>query len=101
MKSLKLIPLITCLLLGCNPAPRGAGKPTPVTAGSSTTDARAGEAERQKERQIPCSAEWLKTATETQRKNCLSQSSINQAMNALSTRPSSTKKPSSTPTTQP
>jgi len=52
---------------------------------------------RQREKQIPCSAEWLKTATEAQKKDCLKQSSINQAMNALSTRPSSTKKtPSAT-----
>ena len=92
MNSLKLAPLITCLLLGCSPPPRGSDKPKPVTAQSSTADARAVEAERQHERQIPCSAEWLKTETETQRKTCLSQNSINQAMNALSTRPSSTKK---------
>jgi hypothetical protein len=47
--------------------------------------------ERQREKQTPCSAEWLKTVTEVQKKNCLQQSSINQAMNALSARPSSAK----------
>jgi hypothetical protein len=97
----KLIPLIACLLVGCSSAPKQADKPTPVTARPSTTDAQAVEAERQRERQIPCSAEWLKTATEAQRKGCLNQSSINQAMNALSTRPSSTtKKPPNTSTTK-
>jgi hypothetical protein len=87
----KLIPLIACLLIGCSSAPKQADKPTP-TARPSTSDAQAVEAERQRERQIPCSAEWLKTATDAQRKACLNQNSINQAMNALSTRPSSTKK---------
>lgn len=96
MNLLKLIPLIACFLVACNSAPKQADKPTPVTARSSTTDAQAVEAERQRERQMPCSAEWLKTATDAQRKRCLNQSSINQAMNALSTRPPSTQKPPST-----
>jgi len=48
--------------------------------------------ERQREKQMPCSAEWLKTATDFQKKNCLQQSSINQAMNALSARPPTAKK---------
>jgi len=97
----KLIPLIACLLLGCSSAPKQADKPAPVTARSSKTDAQAVEAERQRERQILCSAEWLKTATDPQRKACLNQNSINQAMNALSTRPSSTtKKAPSTSTTK-
>lgn len=38
---------------------------------------------------MPCSAEWLKTATAVQKKNCLQENSINQAMNALSARPAS------------
>src|SRR6266849_5140849 len=97
----KLIPLIACVLLGCSSAPKQADKPTPVATRSSTTDAQTIEAERQRERQIQCSAEWLKMATDTQRKACLNQSSINQAMNALSTRPSSTtKKAPSTSTTK-
>ena len=96
----KLIPLTASLLLGCSSAPKQNDKPTPVTARSSTTDAQAVEAERQREREIPCSAEWLKTATDAQRKACLNQSSINQAMNALSARPSSTKKPPNTSTTK-
>ena len=100
MKLPRLIPLITCLLVGCSSAPKQADKPTPVTARSLATDAQAVEAERQRERQTPCSAEWLKTATDAQRKACFNQSSINQAMNALSTRPSSTKKPPSTSTTK-
>ena len=95
----KLIPLTACLLVGCSSAPKQADKPTP-TARPSTTDAQAVEAERQRERQFPCSAEWLKTATDAQRKACLNQSSINQAKNALSTRPSSTKKPPNTSTTK-
>jgi len=95
----KLIPLIACLLIGCSSAPKQADQPTP-TARPSTNDAQAVEAERQRERQIPCSAEWLETATDAQRKACLNQSSINQAMNALSTRPSSTKKPPNTSTTK-
>ena len=53
------------------------------------SDAQAIEMERQREKQMPCSAEWLKTATDVQKKNCLQQSSINQAMNALSARPAS------------
>lgn len=100
MDLLKLIPLVTCVCLGCNPAPKYSQKPTPVTTRSSTADARAFGRERQEERRMPCSAEWLKNATEVERKNCLDQSSINQAMNALSTRPLSTKKPPSTSTTK-
>ena len=100
MNSPKLFPLIACFFVGCSSAPKQADKPTPVTAHVSTTDAQAVEAERQRERQIPCSAEWLKMATDTQRKTCLNQSSINQAMNALSTRPSSTKKPPGTAATK-
>jgi hypothetical protein len=100
MNLLKLIPLIACLLVGCSSAPKQADRPTP-SARPSTNDAQAVEAERQHERQIPCSAEWLKTATDAQRKACLNQNSINQAMNALSTRPSSTtKKAPSTSTTK-
>ncbi len=66
-------------------------KPTPTTR-SSPSDAQAIEMERQREKQTPCSAEWLKTATDVQKKNCLQQSSINQAMNALNARPASAKK---------
>src|SRR5216683_6086092 len=87
----KLKPLTACLLLGCASQPNQAQKPTPTTR-SSPTDAQAIEMERQRERQTPCSAEWLKTATDVQRKNCAQQNSINQAMNALSARPSSAKK---------
>jgi hypothetical protein len=89
MKFAKLLPLTACLLVGCSSQPQRQ-KPTPVTATSSPADAGAVEMERQREKQMPCSAEWLKTATEPQKKDCLKQSSINQAMNALSTRPSST-----------
>jgi uncharacterized protein YcfL len=88
MKFAKFLPLTACLLLGCNSQQQ---KPTPVTAQSSPTDTQAVEMERQREKQMPCSAEWLKTATEAQKKDCLKQSSINQAMNALSTRLSSKK----------
>src|SRR5258707_8884258 len=92
----KLIPITACLLLGCASQPNQAQKPTPTTR-SSPTDAQAIEMQRQREKQMRCSAEWLKTATEAQKKDCLKQSSINQAMNALSTRPSSKKKtPSAT-----
>jgi uncharacterized protein YcfL len=87
MKFAQLVPLTVCLLVGCSSQPQQ--KPTPVTATSSPADATAVEQERQREKQMPCSAEWLKTATEQQKKDCLKQSSINQAMNALSTRPSS------------
>ena len=48
--------------------------------------------ERQREKHTPCSTEWLKTATDVQKKNCQQQSSIHQAMNALSARPASAKK---------
>jgi hypothetical protein len=96
MNFAKLLPLTACLLLGCNSQPQQQ-KPTPVTSQSSPADAQAAELQRQREKQMPCSAEWLKTATEAQKKDCLKQSSINQAMNALSTRPSSKKKtPSAT-----
>ena len=91
MKISKLIPLTTCLLLGCSSQPSQLQKPTPTTR-SSPTDAKAIEMERQREKQMPCSAEWLKTATDFQKKNCLQQSSINQAMNALSARPPTAKK---------
>ena len=92
----RLLPLTACLLLGCN-SQSHQQKPTPVTAQSSPADAQAVETERQREKQMPCSAEWLKTATETQKKDCLKQNSVSQAMNALSTRPSSKKKtPSAT-----
>ncbi len=91
MKHSKLIPLTACLLLGCSSQPSQPQKPTPTTR-SSPSDAQAIEMERQREKQMPCSAEWLKTATDVQKKNCLQQSSINQAMNALSARPSSAKK---------
>jgi hypothetical protein len=96
MNFTKLLPLTACLLVGCNSHPHQQ-KPTPDTATSSQADAEAVETERQREKQMPCSAEWLKTATEAQKKDCLKDSSVNQAMNALSTRPSSKKKtPSAT-----
>jgi len=91
MKISKLLPLTTCLLLGCSSHPNQTQKPTP-TSRSSAADAQAIEMERRREKQMPCSAEWLKTASEVQKKNCLQQSSINQAMNALSARPPSAKK---------
>jgi len=91
MNFAKLLPLTAFLLVGCNSQPHQE-KPTPVSATSSQADAKAVEMARQHEKQIPCSAEWLKTATEAQKEDCLKQSSINQAMNALSTRSSSTKK---------
>lgn len=95
MKFAQLLPLTVCLLVGCSSQPPQ--KPTPVTSTSSPSDAQAVEQERQREKQMPCSAEWLKTATEQQKQDCLKNSSINQAMNALSTRPSSKKKtPSAT-----
>ena len=97
MNFAKLLPLTAYLLVGCNSQPHQQ-KPTPVSARSSQADAKAVEMERQRERQMPCSAEWLKTATDAQKKDCLKQSSINQAMNALSTRPSSKKKPPSATT---
>jgi len=97
MNFAKLLPLTAYLLVGCNSQPHQQ-KPTPVSAQSSQADAKAVEMERQRERQMPCSAEWLKTATDAQKKDCLKQSSINQAMNALSTRPSSKKKPPSATT---
>lgn len=90
MNFAKLLPLTACLLLGCDSRPQQQ-KPTPVSARSSPADAQAVELERQREKQMPCSAEWLKTATEAQKKDCLKNSSVNQAMNALSTRPSSKK----------
>jgi hypothetical protein len=90
MNFAKLLALTACLLLGCDSQPHQQ-KPTPVSAQSSPADAQAVELERQSEKQMPCSAEWLKTATEAQKKDCLKQSSINEAMNALSTRPSSKK----------
>ena len=90
MKMSILLPLTTCLLLGCSSQPSQLQKPTPTTR-SSPSDAQAIEMERQREKRTPCSAEWLKTATGVQKKNCLQQSSINQAMNALSARPSSAK----------
>ena len=85
----KLLPLTMCLLLGCTSQPSQPQKPTPVTASSAPSDAQAIDMERQREKQMPCSAEWLKTAADVQKKNCLQQSSINQAMNALSARPAS------------
>ena len=97
MNFANLLPLTACLLVGCNSQPHQQ-KPIPVTATSSQADAKAVEMERQREKQMPCSAEWLKTATETQKKDCLKNSSVNQAMNALSTRPSSKKKPPSATT---
>lgn len=97
MNFAKFLPLAVCLLVGCNSQPLQQ-KPTPVTAQSSPADAQAVELERQREKQMPCSAEWLKSATETQKKDCLKNSSVNQAMNALSTRPSSKKKPPSATT---
>jgi uncharacterized protein YcfL len=97
MNFTKLLPLTACLLVGCSSQPQQQ-KPTPVSAQSSPGDAQAVELERQREKQMPCSAEWLKTATEVQQKDCLKNSSVNQAMNALSTRPSSKKKPPSATT---
>ena len=96
MKISKLIPLATCLLMGCSSQPNQPQKPTPTTR-SSLADAQAIEKERQREKQMPCSAEWLKTATDVQKKNCVQQSSINQAINALSARPSSAKKTTADP----
>ena len=90
MNFAKLLPLTACLLLGCDSQPHQQ-KPASVSAQSSPADAQAVELERQREQQMPCSAEWLKTATEAQKKDCLKNSSLNQAMNALSTRPSSKK----------
>ena len=91
MNLAKLLPLTACLLVGCaSQSPQQ--KPTPVSAQSSPADAQAVEMERQREKQVPCSAEWLKAVTEPQKKDCLKNSSVNQAMNALSTRPSSKKK---------
>lgn len=87
----KLLPLTMCLLLGCTSQPSQPQKPTPVTTSSAPSDAQAIDMERQREKQMPCSAEWLKTATAVQKKNCLQQNSINQAMNALSARPASAK----------
>jgi hypothetical protein len=87
----KLLPLTMSLLLGCTSQPSQPKKPTPVTANSAPSDAQAIDMERQREKQKPCSAEWLKTATAVQKKNCLQQNSINQAMNALSARPASGK----------
>lgn len=87
MKFWTFLPLTMCLLLGCTSQPSQPQKPAPTTR-SSPTDSQAIEMERRREAQTPCSAEWLKTATEAQKKNCLQQSSINQAMNALSARPS-------------
>jgi hypothetical protein len=91
MTLLKLLPLTICFVLGCTSQPSQPQKPTP-TPRSSPTDAQAIETERQREKQTPCSAEWLKSATDVQKKNCLQQNSINQAMNALSARPPSAKK---------
>jgi hypothetical protein len=91
MTLLELLPLTMGFLLGCSSQPSQPQKPTPTTR-SSPTDAQAIEMERQREKQTPCSAEWLKTATDVQKKNCLQQNSINQAMNALSARPPSAKK---------
>ncbi len=85
----KLLPLTMCLLLGCTSQPRQPQKPAPVTTSSAPSDAQAIDMERQREKQMPCSAEWLKTATAVQKKNCLQENSINQAMNALSARPGS------------
>src|SRR5260370_42406090 len=87
----KVLPLGFCLLLGCSSRHSQPQKPTPTTR-SSPADAQAIEVERQPEKQTPCSAEWLKTATDVQKKNCLQQSSMNQAMNPLSARPTSAKK---------
>lgn len=87
----KLLPITMCLLLGCTSHPSQPQKPTPVTTSPAPSDAQAIDMERQREKQMPCSAEWLKTATDVQKKNCLQQSSINQAMNALSARPASVK----------
>jgi hypothetical protein len=84
----KLLPLTMCLL-GCTSQPSQPQRPTPVTTSSAPFDAQAIDMERQREKQMPCSAEWLKTATAVQKKNCLQQNSINQAMNALSARPAS------------
>lgn len=99
MKISRLSPLLACLLLGCNAEPKPTQKPTPITTRSSPADSQAIEMQRQREARTPCSAEWLKTATETQKKNCLHQNSINQAMDALSTPPASNKKPATRATT--
>src|SRR5438128_8541921 len=91
-----VLPLSFCLLVGCSSQPSQPRKPTPTTR-SSPSDAQAIEMERQREKQMACSAEWLKTASDVQKKNCLQQSSINQAINALSARPSSAKKTTADP----
>jgi hypothetical protein len=56
--------------------------------------------ERRREAKMPCSAEWLRKATETQRKDCVTRSSINQAMGALSTQPSPSKRIPNKPSEQ-
>lgn len=94
MNLTKLLPVTMCLLMGYSSAPQPA-KPIPLTSTSSQSDLRAIEVERQRETQTPCSPEWLKKATEGQRKNCIRQSSINQAVEALSTHPSDVKQDSS------
>jgi hypothetical protein len=91
----KVLPLTMCLLLGCTSQPSQPQKPTPVTTSSAPSDTQAIDMERQREKQMPCSAEWLKTATDVQKKNCLQQNSIDQVMNALSARPASAKRTAS------
>jgi hypothetical protein len=90
MKLRMLFPITACLLLGCSSQPPQQ-KPIPITTQSSPSDAQPIEQERQREKQMPYSAEWLKTATDAQKKECLKQSSINQAMDALSAHPPSKK----------
>jgi len=84
MKLSKLLPLFPCLLVGCSAAPNQLQKPTPVVATKSPCDSKAIEMEREREKQIRCSVEWMKTATALQKIKCTEQSSINQAMDALS-----------------
>ncbi len=88
MNPAKLIPATLSLLIGCSSAPRQAQEPIPLTSKSSPSDAQDIALERQREARMPCSPEWSKNATEAQKKNCVRQSSINQTMDALSTRPS-------------
>jgi starvation-inducible outer membrane lipoprotein len=92
MNLTKLIPATLLVLIGCSSAPKQLKEPIPVTSKSSPSDAQDIALERQREARMPCSPEWLKKATAAQKKNCVTRSSINQAMDALSTRPSPSKK---------
>lgn len=86
MSMLRSIPLVACLLVGCSSNPQQVQQPTLVKAKRSFADIETVEMKRDRAKALPCSEQWLKTAPEAQRKNCLEQRSINQAMNALSTK---------------